>query len=60
MIRSKNELPPRPKKLKKINAVTFERLANKVKKYFEEEEKYMTTKVVKNENNNTGRFPSNP
>ena len=48
-------LPKVPKK-KKIDLKKFASLAKKVRKSFEEEEKYLEERVRKNENNNSPRL----
>ena len=57
MVRSKNKIPPRIKR-KKIDVNSFEKLALRVKGYFEEEEKFLE-KTKKDEYNKASRFLPN-
>ena len=54
----KSESLPKITKKKKIDIDKFEKLAMRVKKYFEEEEKYME-RVRKNGNSNSSGFLPN-
>ena len=47
------------KKKKKIDLKEFVSLAKKVRKSFEEEEKYLNEKIRRNENNNSTGFLPN-
>ncbi|MDO8658728.1 MAG: hypothetical protein Q7K55_08355 [Candidatus Levybacteria bacterium] len=50
---------PKVSKKKKIDLKKFVLLANKVRKSFEEEEKYLEKKTRRDENNNSVRFLPN-
>ena len=57
-MKMKSESLPKITKKKKIDIDKFEKLAMRVKKYFEEEEKYME-RVRKNGNSNSSGFLPN-
>ncbi len=54
-MKTKDKLPIISRK-KKIDLKKFEALAKRVKKSFEEENKYREEKISRNENNNPTRF----
>lgn len=51
-MRTRKETLPKISRKKKIDIDKFEKLAKRIKRYFEEEERYLE-KVKRNENSNT-------
>ncbi|MDO8487018.1 MAG: hypothetical protein Q7S45_01885 [Candidatus Curtissbacteria bacterium] len=57
-MKTKSETLPKTKKGKKIDINKFEKLAAKIKKYFDEEERYLEKTRSDANSNTSGIFPN--